>query len=85
MNKMAAYLNVEVLAEGGVVDGGVVHNAQPVPLATLAGPDLAGPCLHHHDTLHAFFLNLFCFCYILTVSFCILSKKLRMTEKILTQ
>ena len=55
MNQMAAYLNVEVLAEGGVVDGGVIHNAQPVPLATLASPHLAGPCLHHHDNLHAFF------------------------------
>ena len=42
----AAYLNVEVLAEGGVVDGGVVHNAQPVALAALARPHLAGPGLH---------------------------------------
>lgn len=42
----AFHLNVEVLAEGGVVDGGVVHNAQPVPLAALASPHFAGPGLH---------------------------------------
>jgi len=59
MIQMAAYLDVKVLAERGVGDGGVVHNAQPVPLATLASPHLAGPCLHHRDTLHAFSLNLF--------------------------
>jgi len=58
MIQVAAYLDVEVLAEGGVVDGGVVHNAQPVPLATLASPHLASPCLHHRDNLHALSLSL---------------------------
>ncbi len=68
MIQMAAYLDVKVLAERGVGDGGVVHNAQPVPLATLASPHLAGPCLHHHDTLHAIFCTFYMFVFILTVS-----------------
>ena len=40
------YLNVEVLAEGRVVDSGVVDNAQPISLAALASPYLASPSLH---------------------------------------
>ena len=39
------YLDVEVLPERGVADGGVIHNAQPVSFAALTSPNLAGPCL----------------------------------------
>lgn len=45
-----SYLNVEVLSERGVVDSGMVHDAEPVPFAALACPHLAGPRLRPPST-----------------------------------
>ncbi len=44
-SRLVSHLDVEVLPEGGVVDGSVVHNAQTVTFTPLAGPHLACPGL----------------------------------------